>query len=202
VRRGLQLRELLEKPWRLQSSAFLSARCGEKLLPSPIRPRLAALAGRSDCCATFRRSGLLARYAPSSTSPVPAMLDQAVLCDFIGEGHFGRHVRRIREVYAGRLSVLMESAQSELAGLVEISEIEAGLQTVDLVERWSRRSGGHERGRSPRSRGDAAQPLHAGRHDARWFAFGFRGGGCARDSRGRAGARRRAGGTVALNVSD
>ncbi len=58
------------------------------------------------------------------------LLDQAVLCDFITAGHFGRHLRRMREVYAERLSVLMESAQQRLAGLLEISNIEAGLQTV------------------------------------------------------------------------
>ena len=56
--------------------------------------------------------------------------EQAVLCDFISEGHFGRHLRRMREVYAERLSVLLESAGEKLAGLLEISEIEAGLQTV------------------------------------------------------------------------
>jgi GntR family transcriptional regulator/MocR family aminotransferase len=60
-------------------------------------------------------------------TPLP---EQAVLCDFIAEGHFGRHLRRMREVYAERLSVLLESAREKLAGLLEISEIEAGLQTV------------------------------------------------------------------------
>lgn len=66
----------------------------------------------------------------SVTSRHAPLLDQAVLCDFITEGHFGRHLRRMREVYAGRLSVLMESAQQRLAGLLEISNIAAGLQTV------------------------------------------------------------------------
>jgi GntR family transcriptional regulator / MocR family aminotransferase len=60
-------------------------------------------------------------------APLP---EQAVLCDFITEGHFGRHLRRMREVYAERLSVLLEEAQEKLAGLLQISEIEAGLQTV------------------------------------------------------------------------
>jgi len=36
----------------------------------------------------------------------------------------------MREVYAERLSVLMESSRQRLAGLLEISNIEAGLQTV------------------------------------------------------------------------
>ena len=66
----------------------------------------------------------------SVTTRHPTMLDQAVLCDFITEGHLGRHIRRMREVYAERLSALLESARAELAGLLEISNIEAGLQTV------------------------------------------------------------------------
>jgi len=58
------------------------------------------------------------------------LLEQAVLCDFITEGHFGRHLRRMRQVYAERLSVLLESARRSLAGLSTISDVEAGLHTV------------------------------------------------------------------------
>ena len=36
------------------------------------------------------------------------LLEQLVLTDFIEEGHFARHVRRMREVYAERLSVLLK----------------------------------------------------------------------------------------------
>jgi GntR family transcriptional regulator/MocR family aminotransferase len=68
--------------------------------------------------------------AISVTSRHAPLPEQAVLCDFITEGHFGRHLRRMREVYAERLSVLLESARQKLAGLLEISNIEAGLQTV------------------------------------------------------------------------
>lgn len=68
--------------------------------------------------------------ARSVTSRHPPVLDQAVLCDFIVEGHFGRHLRSMREVYAERLAVLLESARRELAGLLEISNVEAGLQTA------------------------------------------------------------------------
>lgn len=58
------------------------------------------------------------------------LLEQAVLCDFITEGHFGRHLRRMREVYAERRSVLQESAEKNLGGLLEITGVEAGLQTA------------------------------------------------------------------------
>jgi GntR family transcriptional regulator / MocR family aminotransferase len=65
---------------------------------------------------------LTVRHAP--------LLEQLVLTDFITEGHFARHVRRMREVYAERLSVLLEEARWRLAGLLEISSVEAGLQTA------------------------------------------------------------------------
>lgn len=68
--------------------------------------------------------------AISVTSRHAPVLEQAVLCDFIVEGHFGRHLRRMREIYAERVGVLLESARSRLAGLLEISDVEAGLQTA------------------------------------------------------------------------
>jgi GntR family transcriptional regulator/MocR family aminotransferase len=68
--------------------------------------------------------------AQSITTRYAPMLGQAVLCDFIVDGHFGRHVRRMREVYAERRSVLLENARERLAGLFEIVGAEAGLQTA------------------------------------------------------------------------
>ncbi|HET8624578.1 MAG TPA: PLP-dependent aminotransferase family protein [Gemmatimonadales bacterium] len=66
----------------------------------------------------------------SVTSRHASLVDQAVLCDFITDGHFGRHVRRMREIYAARSGVLLEAARSRLAGLLELSSVEAGLQTA------------------------------------------------------------------------
>jgi GntR family transcriptional regulator/MocR family aminotransferase len=64
-----------------------------------------------------------------STRHAP-LLEQTVLCDFITQGHFGRHVRRMREVYAERRGVLLEEARRHLGGLLEITGVEAGLQTA------------------------------------------------------------------------
>jgi GntR family transcriptional regulator / MocR family aminotransferase len=66
----------------------------------------------------------------SITSRHCPVLEQVVLSQFINEGHFARHVRRMREVYAERLAVLLEEGRSRLAGLLELSAVEAGLQTV------------------------------------------------------------------------
>jgi GntR family transcriptional regulator/MocR family aminotransferase len=68
--------------------------------------------------------------AQSVSTHHPPLLGQAVLCDFIREGHFARHIRRMREVYAERLGVLLKAAREKLDGLVEISKVEAGLQTI------------------------------------------------------------------------
>ena len=66
----------------------------------------------------------------SITSRHAQLVDQAVLCDFITDGDFARHIRRMREVYAERLSVLLKCSRERLAGVIEISDIEAGLQTM------------------------------------------------------------------------
>lgn len=60
----------------------------------------------------------------------PPVLDQAILCDFITEGHMGHHIRRMREIYMERLDVLARSVQLELDGLMELAPTRAGLQTV------------------------------------------------------------------------
>ena len=71
--------------------------------------------------------------AQSVSTHHPPLLGQAVLCDFIREGHFARHIRRMREVYAERLGVLLQAANKELPGLIEISNVEAGLQAIGCL---------------------------------------------------------------------
>jgi GntR family transcriptional regulator/MocR family aminotransferase len=62
------------------------------------------------------------RYGP--------LVAQAVLCDFITEGHFGRHLRRMREVYAEHLDVLMTAAREEWGERLRLQPTDTGLQTV------------------------------------------------------------------------
>lgn len=47
---------------------------------------------------------------------------------FITEGHFFRHVRRMRLVYAARPAVLAEASERRLAGALALAPSEAGLQ--------------------------------------------------------------------------
>jgi GntR family transcriptional regulator/MocR family aminotransferase len=65
---------------------------------------------------------LLARYTP--------ILPQLALCDFIAEGHFARHLRRMRVLYAERREALLGALQSELGDEIEIVGSSAGLEVV------------------------------------------------------------------------
>jgi GntR family transcriptional regulator/MocR family aminotransferase len=60
--------------------------------------------------------------------------DQVVLCDFIGDGHLARHLRRMRDLYATRLEALIDGGREYLGGLLEISNVRAGLCTVGFLK--------------------------------------------------------------------
>jgi GntR family transcriptional regulator/MocR family aminotransferase len=59
-----------------------------------------------------------------------SVVDQAVLAEFIADGHYARHVRRMRRLYAERQAVLLEEARGSLAGLVDIQRTEAGMNAL------------------------------------------------------------------------
>jgi len=72
--------------------------------------------------------------AESVSTHHPPLIEQAILCDFIRQGHFARHVRRMRQLYGERLAVLVESVRERLGGLLELSSVEAGLRTVGWLQ--------------------------------------------------------------------
>jgi GntR family transcriptional regulator/MocR family aminotransferase len=57
-------------------------------------------------------------------------LEQAVLADFLIDGHFASHVRRMRALYAERQRALVEAARRELAGLVEVPPKDQGMHLI------------------------------------------------------------------------
>jgi GntR family transcriptional regulator/MocR family aminotransferase len=58
----------------------------------------------------------------------PPTLSQAVLADFIREGHFSRHIRRMRMIYGERRSKLIESLRKEMPFEMEVTGGQAGIQ--------------------------------------------------------------------------
>ena len=60
----------------------------------------------------------------------PPHLYQAVLTDFIGEGHFARHIRRTRTLYRERRDALVRALRDEFTTESSIEGAEAGLHLV------------------------------------------------------------------------
>ncbi len=58
------------------------------------------------------------------------LLDQAVLTDFMVEGHFERHIRRMRTLYAERQAALLAAAGRELDSMLDLRAAEAGMHLV------------------------------------------------------------------------
>jgi GntR family transcriptional regulator / MocR family aminotransferase len=75
-----------------------------------------------------------ARVACDRHSPV---LDQAVLADFMTEGHFARHVRRMRNLYAERQGVLVDAIQRSLGNRLQVRATGAGMHLVGWLEEGS-----------------------------------------------------------------
>ncbi len=61
-------------------------------------------------------------------------LEQAVLADFIREGHFDQHLRRMRTLYAERQEALIEAATHLWAGMIDLQPGHAGLHVVGRLE--------------------------------------------------------------------
>jgi GntR family transcriptional regulator/MocR family aminotransferase len=75
--------------------------------------------------------------AAALTHRCPPGPDQAILTDFIEEGHFARHIRRMRTAYVERQAALVEAAQAHLGGLLELSPTEAGLHMMGWLQEGS-----------------------------------------------------------------
>ncbi|WP_207887640.1 PLP-dependent aminotransferase family protein [Pseudomonas sp. 30_B] len=107
------------------SSSVILAGTFSKLLFPAIR--LAYLVLPAQLVESFTRAvALTSRHANS--------LGQAVLADFISEGHFDRHVRRMRKLYASRAEAFADAAERHWRGLIRVPEIRAGLDIAVELE--------------------------------------------------------------------
>jgi len=78
--------------------------------------------------------------ALSLTARFPALTAQVTLHEFIAEGHLGRHVRRMRLLYAERAQAMRQAAHEYLEGLLEVPEITMGLDTPTFLSaEWNDR---------------------------------------------------------------
>jgi GntR family transcriptional regulator/MocR family aminotransferase len=92
---------------------FPSMRLGYMVIPSDLVGRFAAV-----------------RHAIDLGAPEAY---QAALTDFITEGHFARHLRRMRLLYGTRRNALVESLRHELGSTLEVVGGEAGMHLAVLL---------------------------------------------------------------------
>lgn len=59
-----------------------------------------------------------------------SVVDQAILAEFIAEGHFAKHLHRMRKIYQKRQEILVSEVKRELAGLMEIEPNNAGMHLI------------------------------------------------------------------------
>ncbi|OYU49364.1 MAG: GntR family transcriptional regulator [Rhizobiales bacterium PAR1] len=69
------------------------------------------------------------RMTASFVQGVPTNV-QGIVAEFIQEGHFATHIRRMRGVYAERHAMLVEESRRQLNGLLDVAPTESGLHTV------------------------------------------------------------------------
>ena len=102
----------------------------------------------------------------------PPLLEQLALADFIAEGHYARHLRRMRAAYRERLEALADVAERLCAGALTLRPVQAGLHAVaDLIGVDEERV--YE---EARERGIEVAPLGAyfvGRPNANGILLGF-----------------------------
>ena len=89
---------------------FPSMRLGYLVVPEPLIEAFEAMRHFADCQSAY--------------------LEQAVMADFIVDGHFERHIRRMRTIYRERQDVLVDAASRELGGLLDLPRAEAGMTLV------------------------------------------------------------------------
>jgi|HubBroStandDraft_6_1064221.scaffolds.fasta_scaffold84303_2 GntR family transcriptional regulator/MocR family aminotransferase len=89
---------------------FPSLRLGYIVIPATLVSRFLAVRQANDLC--------------------PSNLYQAALTDFISGGHFARHIRRTRQLYAERRNSLAHALRKEFGSDIEILGSEAGMHLV------------------------------------------------------------------------
>jgi len=68
----------------------------------------------------------------------PPYLYQEVLTDFMRMGHFGRHLRRMRQLYRERRTALVDSLRHEFGEMLEVHGVEAGMHLAVMLPQGTR----------------------------------------------------------------
>jgi len=132
---------------------FPSLRLGYLVIPADLVERFAAVRHAMDLC--------------------PSHVNQAVLAEFIREGHFSRHIRRMRQLYSERRKLLIEAIRDDCGSLLEVHGDKAGMHLLVTLP-----SGFSDCEISARAAGKnlwlwPLSPLYAGKARHQGFILGF-----------------------------
>jgi len=72
--------------------------------------------------------------ATALLSPVHGWIEQATVTDFITEGHFSRHIRRMRQLYGERRAALADALRQHLPGRIELAQQAGGMHLLGWIE--------------------------------------------------------------------
>jgi GntR family transcriptional regulator/MocR family aminotransferase len=132
---------------------FPSLRLGYMVIPCDLLERFTAVRRAMDIC--------------------PSHICQAVLAEFIREGHFSRHVRRMRLLYSERRSVLVEAIQREFGSQLTMLGGEAGMHLTVMLPNGLRDRGISERAARKGLWLWPLSPAYFGKHPRQGFILGF-----------------------------
>jgi GntR family transcriptional regulator/MocR family aminotransferase len=131
---------------------FPSLRLGYVVLPADLVERFVAVRFAMDIC--------------------PPTFPQMVLADFIREGHFSRHIRRMRSIYGERRSALIGCILEELGTEADLPGGQAGLHLSVFLSGISDREIAARASRQNLSL-TPLSPFYAGKAARQGFVLGF-----------------------------
>ncbi|AVF42016.1 DNA-binding protein [Pandoraea apista] len=70
----------------------------------------------------------------SLTSPAQGWIEQATITDFITQGHFSRHIKRMRQLYSERRAALAQALRQHLPERMELAQQAGGMHLLGWIE--------------------------------------------------------------------
>jgi len=149
----------LDRSWRViyigtfSKVLFPSLRLGYIVIPPDLLERFVSVRRAMDIC--------------------PPHFYQEVVAEFMREGHFARHIRRMRILYRDRRNVLVDSIRQELGHRLEILGGEAGMHVAVALRGEERDLEIAERAARQRLWLWPFSPCYAGEGSRSGFTLGF-----------------------------
>ena len=105
----------------------------------------------------------------------PPHLNQGVLAAFINEGHFSRHIRRMRLVYSERRNLLVNCIEKELGSVLQVHGADAGSNLTVTLTGWHHDQAISERAARQNLWLWPLSPFYLGKTCRQGFLLGFGG---------------------------